>query len=121
MGNGMGAGGTSIPFFLQHLITDPVGMENEYSRILLEQGLVGLGLWGAFACWAFTRPTPQGNQWVLGWRLLWYASIGNFAMGVLGTGMMTAIPMSVFLFLGLGFVASRGQAPTPAEGSLDGH
>ena len=51
LGNGMGAGGTSIPYFLEHLLHKPVGMENEYSRILLEQGWPGLALWAAFIVW----------------------------------------------------------------------
>jgi hypothetical protein len=115
MGNGLGAGGTSIPFFLQGLIANPVSLENEYSRILLEQGVVGLALWAAFIAWVFTRPTPpRGAPWWLGWRLLWYASAGNFALAVLGTGLMTAIPMTVLLFLGLGFMATYHPAPAPA-------
>jgi hypothetical protein len=115
MGNGLGAGGTSIPFFLQGLITNPVGLENEYSRILLEQGVVGLALWGAFIAWIFTRPTPpRGAPWWLGWRLLWYAAAGNFALAVLGTGLMTAIPMTVLLFLSLGFMATYLPAPSPS-------
>jgi hypothetical protein len=108
MGNGMGAGGTSIPYFLQHLITNPVGMENEYSRILLEQGLVGLGLWIAFICWVLTRPRPaKGDPWFLGLRLLWFTAAGSFALSVLGTGLMTAIPQSALLFLGVGFMVAR--------------
>jgi hypothetical protein len=121
MGNGLGAGGTSIPFFLQGLITNPVGLENEYSRILLEQGVVGLGLWGAFIAWVFTRPTPpRGAPWWLGWRLLWYAAAGNFALAVLGTGLMTAIPMTVLLFLSLGFMATYHPAPSPSTAAAVG-
>ncbi|HEU0049484.1 MAG TPA: hypothetical protein VFQ43_17995, partial [Nitrososphaera sp.] len=36
-GNGLGGGGTSIPYFLQNRIEKPVLIENEYARILLEQ------------------------------------------------------------------------------------
>src|SRR5579872_1042459 len=38
MGNGLGGGGTSIPYFLEGEVRNPIGMENEYARILGEQG-----------------------------------------------------------------------------------
>src|SRR5205085_4043380 len=36
-GNGLGGGGTSIPYFLQRDINNSIAMENEYARIMLEQ------------------------------------------------------------------------------------
>src|SRR5262249_42597819 len=134
MGNGMGAGGTSIPFFLQDLISKPVGMENEYCRILLEEGLPGLLLWIGFICWALTRRgPPRRDSWFLGWRLLWYTCLGCFAFGVLGTGLMTAIPQTTILFVSLGFLAVRqpvavarrprefdhGSSSSPADKGVD--
>jgi hypothetical protein len=111
MGNGMGAGGTSLPYFLQDLLTDRVMLENEYGRILLEQGLIGLALWVAFFAWAFTRPAPPaGSSWLLGWRLLWYGCAASCAAAVLGTGLMTSIPSTPLTFLGIGMlVAYRGD------------
>ena len=45
-GAGMGSAvGTSIPFFLAHLAPEQIGLENEYSRILVDQGWFGLGGW----------------------------------------------------------------------------
>jgi hypothetical protein len=113
LGNGLGAGGTSIPFFLQHLINDPVGMENEYSRLLLEQGVVGLGLWLAFAAWVLLRPNPpRRDPWRLGWRMLWWATAGSFALALLGIGLMTSIPQTVLFFLGAGFLAVPRTGPS---------
>jgi hypothetical protein len=110
MGNGLGGGGTSVPFFLQHLIRDPVLMENEYSRILLEQGLAGLALWIAFIAWAFTRPAPRrSDPWWTGYRLLWWTCLGNFALSLLGTGLMTSIPQTPLLFVSVGFLCVRGS------------
>jgi hypothetical protein len=110
LGNGLGGGGTSVPFFLQHLIRNPVTMENEYCRILLEQGLVGLVLWSAFITWALMRPAPRpGDPWHLGCRLLWYGCLGSFAASLLGTGLMTAIPQTSLLFLSIGFLCVRGS------------
>ncbi|HEX5269642.1 MAG TPA: hypothetical protein VFW33_04100, partial [Gemmataceae bacterium] len=93
MGNGMGGGGTSIPFFLHDLLTDPIGLESEYSRILLEQGIVGLCLWVGFVGWvALRRPTDRKDPWHFGRRLLWVSSLTAFATGMIGTGMLTSIP-----------------------------
>jgi hypothetical protein len=114
LGNGLGGGGTSVPFFLQHLIDNPVMMENEYSRIMLEQGLVGLILWIAFLIWAFSRPAPcLADPWRLGWRLLWYACLLNFAASVMGIGLMTSIPQSPLVFVSVGFLCVRASHALP--------
>ncbi len=116
MGNGLGAGGTSLPYFLQSLITNPVQMENEYSRILLEQGLVGLMLWVAFFAWCLTRPGPSPKDpWRLGWRLLWWQLLFGVGVNMIGTGMMTAIPGTVIVFLGIGFLVTRHGLAEPGR------
>jgi hypothetical protein len=115
IGNGLGAGGTSVPYFLEHLIRNPVGMENEYCRILLEEGLPGLAIWAAFIVWvARRRPNDPQDPWIIGRRLLWYAALANFAVGLMGTGMLTAIPQTALLFLGVGFLSTRRPAPAEA-------
>jgi hypothetical protein len=115
IGNGMGAGGTSIPFFLQHLLRDPVTLENEYSRILLEQGVPGLLLWVAFIVWIVRQcPRVDADPWSFGKRLLWILCLMSFATGILGIGLMTAIPQSPLFFAALGYaVAPRSEAPRP--------
>src|SRR5262249_38695577 len=58
-GAGMGSSyGTSIPYFLADRAPKSIGLENEYSRILVDQGLLGLGLWLAFLIWLLHRPPP---------------------------------------------------------------
>jgi hypothetical protein len=114
MGNGLGGGGTSIPFFLLHLIKDPVAMENEYSRLLLEQGLVGLVLWLCFIFWFFRQPLPgDRHPWSLGCRLLWYSCLASFGLAILGTGLMTSIPQTSLLFLSMGFLVVRRSSGQP--------
>jgi hypothetical protein len=113
LGNGMGAGGTSIPYFLHDLIKEPVGMESEYARILLEQGIAGLVLWLAFIGWFVgRRPVTIRDPWLLGKQLLWFFSLASFAAAIIGTGLMTAIPQSMLFFLGVGFVAGARVAQT---------
>ncbi len=113
LGNGLGGGGTSIPYFLSDRIQNPVGMENEYARIMLEQGIVGLGLWIAFIIWLFTRqggdPT---DSWFLGRRLAWVTCASYFAAGLIGTGLLTSIPQTCLFLLSVGWVArQRERAP----------
>lgn len=108
MGNGMGGGGTSLPYFLESMVNDPVAMENEYSRILLEQGLIGLVLWFAFLVWAFSRFRRDPNDpWRSGRLLLWWTCLASFANGMIGIGLMTSIPQTTIVLLGLGFITVR--------------
>jgi hypothetical protein len=112
LGNGMGAGGTSIPYFLQHLLRDPVGLENEYSRILLEQGVPGLLLWLAFIVWCIgQRPNDPRDAWLFGKRLLWAFGLASFATAAIGIGLMTAIPQSALFLLGMGFALTAERTP----------
>jgi len=107
-GNGLGGGGTSIPYFLSSRIENPVGMENEYARIMLEQGLVGLFLWIAFLAWLFTRRgAGPADPWFIGRRLAWVTCAAYFATGLIGTGLLTSVPQSCLLLLNAGWIASR--------------
>ncbi|HEX7174429.1 MAG TPA: O-antigen ligase family protein [Pyrinomonadaceae bacterium] len=114
MGNGLGGGGTSIPYFLQGRIVPPLFyMESEYARIVLEQGVFGLCLWLAFLVWAFARGTGSRDEpWFLGRRMLWVACAAFFATGMIGTGLLTSIPGTPLLLLSLGWIAvrQRGRA-----------
>ena len=114
-GNGIGAGGTSIPAFLQELVEDPVAIENEYGRILLEQGVAGLVLWIAFIVWfIIRRPVNERDSWQFGRSLLWFLTVVSFAGAIMGIGLMTAIPGSMMFFLGIGMVAAptlTGKSP----------
>jgi hypothetical protein len=104
LGNGMGGGGTSIPFFLEHLITNHVGLESEFSRILLEEGLAGLVLWIAFMIWVIRRPLDHADTWLLARQLMWFKCITYFVLCFIGIGLMTAIPQTPLFFLSIGFL-----------------
>jgi hypothetical protein len=107
MGNGLGGGGTSMPYFLESQVQNPVRVENEYGRILLEQGIPGLLLWLSFAGWILTRPTPRLNwNWSLGKWLARVAFAFSFATAPLGTGLLTAIPGTATLLLFAGWIAT---------------
>jgi hypothetical protein len=119
MGNGMGGGGTSIPYFLQGQVRSPIGLENEYARILSEQGIIGLMLWVGFVGWFFCRAPVAfaKGRWVNGRRGAWcYAAISMLS-ALSGIGLLTAIPQSALMLLGVGWATTRmpEETETPEE------
>jgi hypothetical protein len=116
MGNGLGGGGTSIPFFLQDRITNSIGIENEYALMLLEEGIPGLLIWISFLVWAITSRLPKDEDTrYVGLALARaYAAI-TFGTAMLGTGILTAIPGTPIVFLYLGWM-STARISAPAAG-----
>src|ERR1041384_1588295 len=115
-GNGLGGGGTSIPYFLQDRIKSRILIENEYGRIMLEQGIVGLLIWIAFVIWVITRPDRDSfSSWYLGRRLAKVACAALFVSAILGTGLLTSIPQTVLFLLLVGWVGARQQVPEPVK------
>ena len=106
-GNGLGGGGTSIPYFLSPELRNPVVLENEYGRIMLEQGVPGLLLWLAFIFWVMTRPLPQlSDPWYLG-KWLGRATLGYcFMIAATGMGLLTWIPGTAVLLVFAGWIAT---------------
>lgn len=111
LGNGLGGGGTSIPYFLQSRIRNSVTMENEYARIVLEQGIPGLCAWILFLAWLFTRQHPGYPTWALSRRLMRVGAAASFASGMLGIGLLTSIPGTVLLLLSAGWMAVPERIP----------
>jgi len=104
-GAGMGsASGTSIPFFLSDRAPPAIGLENEYCRILVDQGWVGVGGWVAFLGWLFARPPAArlDARWGLGVVLMYALCLTNWATAFIGTGTLSAIPGSVLLLTQMG-------------------
>jgi hypothetical protein len=113
MGNGLGGGGTSIPYFLAPSVNRPVGAENEYARILLEEGIIGLVIWSAFAIWFMTnRSTFVKDDWFAGRRMAWWLSTFALVSASLGIGLLSSVPNS-FLFLLM--VGWAGVKPKPEQ------
>jgi hypothetical protein len=107
LGNGLGGGGTSIPYFWQGRVRHPVGMENEYCRLLIEQTPIGLLLWIGFIIWiATTSRAFVPAVWKDGRKTAWFVIVGAFLNGLIGIGMFTAVPQSLMFFLMIGWVAS---------------
>lgn len=111
-GNGLGGGGSSMPYFLQDRLQNRVIMENEYARIMLEQGIFGLFLWIAFLVWLMTRRHRDPfDSWRQGRRLAWCACVAVWGTGLIGIGLFTAVPQTCLLLITAGWVAAKEQAP----------
>jgi hypothetical protein len=108
MGNGLGGGGTSIPYFLEGQVRNPIGMENEYARILSEQGIIGLLLWLGFVAWYLSRARVAfaKGPWTTGRRLVWCLSAFGLGTAWIGTGFLTAIPGTALMMLGMGWTSA---------------
>lgn len=115
LGNGLAGGGTSVPYFLREGWKAGPLMENEYARIVLEQGLPGLVLWVLFIAWVLARwPGRMRDSWQLGRRLAWLTFAAAFFSGLLGMGMFTSVPQTVVMLMTMGwFVVAPKRAPLP--------
>jgi hypothetical protein len=105
VGAGMGSSvGTSIPYFLADRAPPAVGLENEYSRIMVDQGLVGLGLWIAFLVWLLYRPPPLRLDlaWGLGVVFMFALVATNWLTAFIGSGALSSVPGSVLLLTQMG-------------------
>jgi hypothetical protein len=118
----MGAGlasawGTSIPSFLSHLAVEPIGAENEWARISVEQGFVGLLLWAGFVGWLLLRPKVWPSRaWVAGGQLMLLSTVLFWLSACFGTGLLSAVPGTALLFLQMGLLART--LPLPPTGRL---
>jgi hypothetical protein len=108
MGNGLGGGGSSMPYFLQGQVRNPIGMENEYARILSEQGILGLLFWVGLVGWFImkARTAFAKGPWTATRRLVWCLCVIDLATAFIGTGLLTSIPGTVFLILGMGWTST---------------
>ena len=115
MGNGLGGGGTSIPYFLEGEVRNPIGMENEYARILSEQGIIGLVLWLGLVFWFLFRVNVafRRGPWANSRRMAWCLAAFSFGTAFMGTGLLTAIPGTVILLLSMGWTSIPMEEQTP--------
>ena len=108
LGNGLGSGGTSIPFFLESRVAPGTFtyVENEYARILVEQGILGLSIWLAFLIWLFTRRNIHSRDRCAASRK-WgrFISLIYFLAAPIGIGLLISVPQTALLFLIMGWFA----------------
>jgi hypothetical protein len=104
-GNGLGGGGTSLPYFLQGRVRNPVFIENDFGRVELETGLIGLSLWVCFAVWLALRPDWKRDRLHPARTASKVLCLTSIATSFIGTGLFTSIPFSLLLFLQIGWFA----------------
>lgn len=97
-----------MPYFLQGRVRNPIAMENEYARILSEQGAIGLLLWIGFLVWFLSRTKEVfvSGPWATSRRLIWGLSIFGLLSGLIGEGMLSSIPETAMLLMGIGFIST---------------
>ncbi len=107
MGNGLGGGGTSIPYFLEGQVRNPIGMENGFALILCEQGVIGLMFWLLFIAWFLARVAIafKKGPWCSARRMAWCVAAASLATAWIGLGLFNSIPGTVLLFLSMGWTA----------------
>ena len=107
LGNGLGGGGTSMPYFLRDRLKDTVSIENQYGTILLELGLPGLLLWTALLVWTVLRGgRVYKGSWNVTQRSARVAVVCYSIAGGIGTGMFTSVPQSCLLMLAMGWLCA---------------
>jgi hypothetical protein len=112
LGNGLGGGGTSIPYFLLSRVKNRIGIENEYGRILLEEGIPGISLWTAFILMALGgAPSERAGPWRLGWRLARVTVALYFGTAFIGSGLLTSIPCTGLLLFMTGWMCAPTLRP----------
>ena len=117
LGAGMGsAAGTSIPYFLADQAPRQIGLENEYSRILVDQGLVGLFGWLVFLVWLLRRPPRLRGRmpWQLGTLAMYSLMVVTWCTAFIGAGLLSSVPGSVLMLTQMGVLAAvrqRGVVP----------
>jgi hypothetical protein len=120
LGAGLGSAfGTNIPPILRSLAHEQVGVENEYARIAVEQGWIGLIVWLSFLIWLLTRRrdrTPMGGK--LGSRLMYCFVLASWLNALFGTGTLAAIPGTALLLLQMTMLSRSASPPIPAARSL---
>jgi hypothetical protein len=93
-------------------------MENEYARILAEQGILGLMLWLGFLSWFFYRGLLafRAGPFATTRRLNWCLIAIGFGTAWIGTGLLTSIPGTALFLLGAGWVVMPPEkSPAPAS------
>ena len=101
MGNGLGGGGTPMPYFLEDQVKNPIGIENTYGAILAEQGLTGLLLWTCFFVWVFACSAPfVPTTWREGRRVAWFSSLVAMSTAFIGVGLFVNVPPFLYLMIG---------------------
>ena len=105
LGNGLGGGGTSIPYFLQDRLKNPVGNRERirtHSAGGRDPGLLPVGR--VYRAAIGGAPGERAGPWRVGWRLAWVTVALYFGTAFIGIGLLTAIPGTCLLLFMTGWM-----------------
>jgi hypothetical protein len=111
LGYGLGMGfGTSIPYFLADSAKNQIGIESEYARIAIEEGVLGVTLWLGFILWSMSKlPFGPGTAGDLVGPAMWIFCCASWLSGLIGAGVLSSVPTTVLVLSQMGAVAVRGE------------
>jgi hypothetical protein len=104
--------GTSIPYFLADDAKPQEGLESEFSRLALELGFGGLIAWLLFVLWCLAWDIRQLKRFGGAVdALMWSVCVAAWLTGVIGAGVLNAIPGTFLLVMQMTLVASQRVRP----------
>jgi len=96
-------------------------MENEYARIVLEEGILGLLLWVVLiARILLVDPRKLEGPFERG---IWAVCLAGWLQAFVGTGVLSSIPGTMILLVYMGVLAPRRQtqlSPAPSWAPVTG-
>src|SRR5262249_39052139 len=108
-----------IPYFLEDIARPQYGMENEYARLCLEEGIPGVLLWMAFVLWALVLDprhcTRFGGTMEAG---AWAVCVLAWVQASIGTGLLASVPGTMLLLIYMGVLGAE-RSRSPAESSSE--
>jgi hypothetical protein len=117
LGRGLGSAfGTSIPYFLADEARPQLGAENEYARIALEEGVIGLVLWLGFIGFTLIRD-PRRLKMLGGLpdRMVYALCLASWGQGLIGAGMLASVPGTLLLLTQIGLIVGSGERNVTKE------
>jgi hypothetical protein len=122
LGRGLASAvGTSIPYFLADQARPQVGMENEYARIAVEQGLLGLAVWVAFTFYVLGQNPLRLKRFGDATGVaIWAVCAFGWTQALIGTGLLTSIPGTAILMLYMGITGVQRPRAHESERAMVG-
>ena len=111
--------GTSIPYFLADDARPQEGLESEFGRLALELGVVGLLAWVLFTLWCLVIDFRKLHRFGGAVdALMWAMCVSAWATGVVGAGVLNAVPGTFLLLIQMTLVASQRVKHVARTGSM---
>jgi len=120
VGSGLASAvGTSIPYFLADDAKPQEGLESEFSRLALELGVGGFTAWLLFVLWSLARDFRHLKRFGGAVdALMWAVCVAAWLTGLIGAGVLNAIPGTFLVVMQMAFVAAQRVGPAARAETL---